>query len=110
MLIQVKGEKIKFTKMELIVLEQRVENLFESFDKKTLHELTLQKKYDHLQEEVRRHAQHVMNLPAGKALKRLGEHLLQAVSKQLRRSYIYTLCRQWGRGITKAKRDLYDYR
>lgn len=43
MLIQVKGEKIRFTKIEMLVLEQGIVNLFESFDKKTLHELTLQK-------------------------------------------------------------------
>ncbi|MBD8032940.1 MULTISPECIES: GIY-YIG nuclease family protein [Solibacillus] len=69
--IQVKGQKIKFNKVELLVLEQGIENLFVSFDKKTLNELTLQKKYEHLQEEASRHAQHVIDWPAGKALKQL---------------------------------------
>ncbi|MGN7477293.1 hypothetical protein ACTHOQ_05515 [Solibacillus silvestris] len=71
MFIKINGERIDFTKVELIVIEQGIADLFESFDKKTLHELAAQKKYEHLKSYVEKHAVHMKDLPAGKALKKL---------------------------------------
>lgn len=70
MIIHINGEKIEFTKLDIVVLEQGIANLFESFDKKTLGELTKQKKYEHLKSFVNEQT-HLMEMPAGTALKAL---------------------------------------
>lgn len=72
MFIQINEEKIEFTKVEIIVLEQGITDLFESFDKKTLGELTKQKKYEHLKNFVEEQ-KHLKNVPAGAAIKSLKE-------------------------------------
>ena len=69
--LTIQGERIEFSKVELIVLEQGITDLFQSFDKKTLHELVSQKKYEHLKCDVEQHAIHMVDLPAGEALKRM---------------------------------------
>ena len=70
MFIQINEAEIEFTKVEMIVLEQGIVDLFESFDKKTLGELTNQKKYTHLKDFVNEQS-HIKDLPAGAALKAL---------------------------------------
>lgn len=72
MFIQINEEKIELTKVEIIVLEQGIADLFESFDKKTLGELTKQKKYEHLKDCVNKQ-KYLLDMPAGAALKSLKE-------------------------------------
>ena len=71
MYLTIQGERRDFLKVELVVLEQGITDLFQSFDKKTLQELISQKKYEHLQYDVEQHAIHMVDLPAGEALKRM---------------------------------------
>lgn len=71
MYLTIQGERIDFTKVELVVLEQGITDLFQSFDKKTLHELVSQKKYEHLKCEVEQHTFHLLDVPAGEALKKM---------------------------------------
>lgn len=70
MFIQINGEKLEFTKIDITVIEQGIADLFESFDKKTLGKLTKQKKYEHLKSFVNEQT-HLMDMPAGAALKTL---------------------------------------
>ena len=71
MYLTINGEKRKFHEMEMVVLEQGITNLFASFDKKTLGELVLQKKYEHLGGYIEQHVPQLLDLPAGAALKKM---------------------------------------
>ncbi|MEK4386154.1 hypothetical protein MKZ25_10135 [Solibacillus sp. FSL W7-1464] len=68
MFIQINEEEIEFTEVEISVLEQGIADLFERFDKRTLGELTEQKKYEHLKDLINEHS-HLVDMPAGAALK-----------------------------------------
>lgn len=71
MFVTLHGERYDFHKVDIIVIEQGIHNLFESFDKKTLHELINQKKYEQLKPYIEENYMHLLKWPAGKAIMHL---------------------------------------
>ncbi|ATP40567.1 hypothetical protein CSE16_11180 [Solibacillus sp. R5-41] len=71
MFVTINEEQFAFQKVEIIVLEQGIHNLFSNFNKMTLQELVCQKKYEQLKELTEKNYVHLLEQPAGRAIQQI---------------------------------------
>ncbi len=72
--VMINEEQFDFQKVEIIVLEQGIRNLFSNFDKMTLRELIRQKKYEQIKDDTEKNFAYLLEQPAGKAIQQMKDY------------------------------------